>query len=279
MPNMSDEMLMAYADDALTNAERRQVEAAIAANPHLRRRLEPFVVTRSTLPEVFSEALTSPLPDRLLKTVMTAPMPKPTARVSEQVAGSILARVRAFLIPEVPSFGSAVALAAIVATLAGAGYMAQRAIAPSIGPGSITDAVAVNDNAAFADGVLATALETAPIAKPVQSGALTAVASNTFFDKGGRVCREYDVSDATKGSTVGFACRTAEGRWQIAFHAPVAKPVAKTTGAGPDVTTPAGDTTVQPLEQAIDAVITGDVLGIEQDAELLANGWRAKSKN
>ena len=119
MQNMSDEMLMAYADDALSNAERRQVEAAIAVNPQLRRRLEPFVVTRSTLPEVFSEALTSPLPGRLLKTVMTAPMPKPTARASEQVAGSVLARVRAFLIPEVPSFGNAVALAAIVVAFAG----------------------------------------------------------------------------------------------------------------------------------------------------------------
>ncbi len=179
-----------------------------------------------------------------------------------------------FLIPEIPSFGNAVALAAIVAVFAGAGYMVQRTMSPSAGPGSNGIAVAVNDNAAYADGVLATALETAPLSKAVQSGKVTAVATNTFYDKAGRICREYDVSDAAKGNMVGFACRTVEGRWQIAFHAPLAK-----SGPAPDVNAPAGDMTVQPLEQAIDAVITGDVLGINQDAELLANGWRTKGKN
>lgn len=271
--DLSDEILMAYADDALPAPERRRVETALAHDPKLVDRLEPFILTRSALPEIFSEALTSPMPDRLVKTVMTAPMPPLSRTASRAVSGtSVLARLRAFLVPEFPSFGTAVALAAVVAAIAGAGWLAGRSITPAAGPTtSKGEAVAVNENAAYAEGLLAEALETKSIAQAAVSGTQSAEIKNTFFDKSGRVCREYGVSQAQREATVGFACRTGEGRWQIGFHSSIANATAPDASAN----TPAGESSsLAGLDAAIDAVKSGDVLGETEDAALIANRWK-----
>jgi len=69
MAEFSDEMLMAYADGELAPAERREVEAAIVANPELRSRLSIFERTKDELSILFDEPMRRPLPDRLVDAV------------------------------------------------------------------------------------------------------------------------------------------------------------------------------------------------------------------
>ena len=53
MDNISDEVLMAFADGALSETEHARVAARVAADPGLEARLQPFAVTRTALPALF----------------------------------------------------------------------------------------------------------------------------------------------------------------------------------------------------------------------------------
>jgi anti-sigma factor RsiW len=71
--SIPDEKLMAYADGELDAVERAQVEAAIAADPSLARRVESHRALRSKLSSAFSSVLDEPVPERLLSAVRGTP--------------------------------------------------------------------------------------------------------------------------------------------------------------------------------------------------------------
>src|SRR5262245_10228947 len=79
MLNVTDEMLMAYADDELDAAVRSVVEARLAEDRELMQRLEVFVLTRRPIARVYARAMEEPVPDRLAeliyRTMPSAPMP------------------------------------------------------------------------------------------------------------------------------------------------------------------------------------------------------------
>ncbi|MEQ1716743.1 MAG: hypothetical protein ABL907_12280 [Hyphomicrobium sp.] len=273
MEKIPDETLMAYADGALDDSECRKVEAMLAANPAQHARLAPYVVTRSALPEIFSEALTSKVPDRLVTTIMTTPIgTRAPARATRsanttQSGSSFAARLRDLLFPAMPSFSSALALCSTVAVIAGAGWLAGHATRPA--DGSLA-AISVEDETLYAAGPLRVALETAASNAAIEEGALIATPALTFMSQDGRVCRQYDLVRAGKDKRSGFACRSGNGRWQIAFHAPA--PPAATGEAS--VNRPAGSETFEALEGAVDKTIKGDIFTAKDEASLLANGWR-----
>lgn len=266
---------MAYADGVLDAQERARVDAILAADPAQRQRLEPFVLTRHALPSFFSEALTSAVPDRLVNTVLAAPI---GTRASAEVRGTrrepFFTRLRTALFPELPAFAGAFALAACVAAIAGTGFIAGRVAEP--GGGMQTAAL---DDEAIAAGALNTALDTAVSNEVVERGLVRVTPVMTFRDTAGRYCRQYTMLRAGKDEYAGFACRRGDGRWNVAFHAPVEPAAGGASNAGepkkadPNSFQPAGDNRGHALQQAIDKAVSGNVLNSNDETRLIADGW------
>ncbi len=68
MSGFSDELLMAFADGGLPEAEAARVAAAAAADPALASRIERFRETGRLLGDVFRDTLDEPVPARLVAT-------------------------------------------------------------------------------------------------------------------------------------------------------------------------------------------------------------------
>lgn len=267
MHDIPDEMLMAYADEALPPAERRRVEAALAADPLMGGRLAPFVMTRSALPEIFGEALTAPLPTRLIETIMQTPLPPTVSQVRNGARSEgMMSRLRGLIVPDLPDgpfFGNWGMIAAALVLVAGVGAVAGRFI--EVGPRD-----------SIAHGALASALETAPLGTEVTKDGLAAIAVSTFMSKDGSVCREYTMKGANLARE-GFACRTGSGDWRIAFEGtPDGTPAAP---ADPRANRPAAAHEFKSLDAALEATMQGIALGKEQDEALRAKGWRVGDKN
>jgi hypothetical protein len=266
---LSEETLMALADGALSDPARAEAEAILAADPSQLERLTPYLVTRGTLCEIFSEALTSPVPDRLVKTILTTPIGT-GPRTEPVVRRGFAAQLRDLLFPEVPSFASAFALCSSVLMIAGAGWLAGLASRPAASPQS---AIVLDGDTLYADGPLRLALETSPSKQATSNGTLSATPVLTFLSQDGRVCRQYDLARLDTNKLSGFACRAADGRWQIAFHAPAPQTAAGTVAA--DKYGPAGEgESFEALEGAIDKTIKGETLDAKAEAGIMANGWR-----
>jgi 17 kDa outer membrane surface antigen len=264
---ISDETLMAYADEALSPAEMRQMAELVARDAALAARLVPFVVTRTALPQIFSDVHLGPIPSRLLDTVMSAPIGQSSR---SQAPGSILSGLRNLLFPETLSFGRALALCGTVLAIAGAGWMMSRAGQP----GERHDLLALEDGKTFARGVLARALETAPMLQQVAAaGGTTATPVVTFKDANGQLCRQFEASRSETDVFSGYACRDSAGEWQVGFHGNGAS--FSSANGSADVIRPADRQSNPELDAAIDAIISGDALDAQSEGAFIANGWKS----
>ena len=282
MERLPEEVLMAYADGALDEAETRRVEAILAADPAEQARLSPYVVTRDVLAGMFCEALTSPVPDRLIGTVLSTPVGI-RAQGVQSAGPSFMSRVRELLFPETPGFASAFALGTAVFLVAGAGWLAGHASLPATSPQSV---IALDGDAVYADGALRAALDTTPSSSAFEQGLFKVTPVLTFRDDGDRLCRQYALARAGGAPYAGYACRTQDGRWSIAFHAlthgPANHKAQATSGAEPSQDngfTPAGAPEFAALEGAIDRSIKGDALSGADEALLISNGWNDKGQH
>lgn len=282
MERLPEEVLMAYADGALDEAEMRRVEAILATDPAEQARLSPYVVTRDVLAGMFCEALTSPVPDRLIGTVLSTPVGI-RAQGVQSAGPSFMSRVRELLFPDTPSFASAFALGTAVFLIAGAGWLAGHASLPATSPQSV---IALDGDAVYADGALRVALDTTPSDSAFEQGLFRVTPVLTFRDDGDHLCRQYAVARAGSAPYVGYACRTQDGRWSIAFHAMTPQGSADhkaqanndATQSQDDGFTPAGAPEFTALEGAIDRSIKGDALSGADEALLISNGWNDKGQ-
>ena len=71
--NIPDEKLMAYADGELNATERAEVEAAMAADPEVARRVQQHQSLRKQLGTAYHPTLIETVPDRLVQAVRSAP--------------------------------------------------------------------------------------------------------------------------------------------------------------------------------------------------------------
>lgn len=273
MARLPEEDLMAYVDGALDAEAARRVEAILAADPAERDRLRPYQITRQELARCIDAALAGPIPDRLIDTVLSAPLGPPR---SAGVMAGWTAALRDLLFPAVPTFASGLALAASVAAIAGAGWTAASVLrAPVGGAQSGQELVAVVDDALFASGALQAALDTTASGASFEAGLVKVTPALTFRDKDGRICRQYTVAPAGRDALAGYACRTSAKRWSVAFHAAAPK------GAAADGTgtyRPAGDAYFPALEAAIDKSIAGNTLSPAEEKALLSGGWGGAEK-
>lgn len=264
-----DETLMAYVDGALPDAEMRRIEAIVQTDASVRARLVPFELTRARLPNLISDALSAPMPARLIETVMTAPLgiASRPAHPSMAPKPTLLRRLSTALLPEMPAFAGAFALAASVALIAGAGFLTAKLLTAESG----AQLEASLQQEAIAAGPLREALERVASGTRFESGLLQVTPVLTVRDHEGRFCRQYSLQRAGGEAVSGFACRNAEGHWSIAFHAPNSG--AQAAASDTQDYQPASGEGASAIDQFIDKASRGDVVTGRDEAELISKGW------
>lgn len=216
---ISDEMLMAFADDELAPAEQEEIEAALADDEALAERLAVFMETRHELQAVMKPLIDEPVPAALQATLTAAIANARQAQsVNPEPVETVVAfRPRASLTPAGRSAGSAIsspwgmALAAsFVGIVVGLGGFL-------LGQSTATAPVATNL-------ALNEALETLLSGGDrALSGAENLHMIASFRDAEGHFCREYELKSA-EAVTTAVACHGAAG-WQTRFA--LSNPVAE----------------------------------------------------
>jgi hypothetical protein len=265
--DLSDEILMAYADDALDPAERAGVEAAIETRPDYQAKVSRFRATRKPVQQAINDQLNM---ERL------APLVARIRGDQRRGMGASQKGARIFTLPGAPvrTMSTAprtywpMAIAASLALLVGGGAgWFTHGVATSASP----EFVAFSDGDLVAEGALAKVLETARSGSAL--GARTADGAwqlqTTFsFHASGSPCRRYEISNAAIGRFAGYACRSGDGRWLV--HAQVTLDKKGPVGTG---FMPAAQDDDAALYAAIRSAMDGDVLGSKEEAQLIANRW------
>jgi hypothetical protein len=187
MDRLSDEMIAAWLDGEVTQEQRDEIEAAIAAKPELGMHVARLSRVDRLLAPAYAETLNAPIPERF-----EALLAKPRRRVpgfaslGETLSGLLSPRPMAL------------AAASLVVGIVLGGVVLS---APPSGPGIETD----GNGRMIANGPMAVSL--ASVTSGATSGSVNIRLS--VVDDGGRYCRQFE----TAGSA-GLAC--LEGRnWVI----------------------------------------------------------------
>lgn len=250
--DITDELLVAYVDDELDEAQRAMVRSILETNPTLGRRADEMRLSRDLLREGFPLRSDAPVP---------AAIDAAASRLAEACAGPVSHRARASRFQNGRKYAFAAAL--VLSVTAAAGYLVWRS-----GHGSAREPVA----ALLQIGpgtTLNEVLESAPSAEvtsvPAEGAAVRAVL--TFQSKDGRFCREFEILAPAGGST-GIACRD-DGVWRAeVLLSAEAAPVDS------NFYTPAGGSDEPAVAEVAERLMQGDPLGAQEEAQLLASGWR-----
>jgi hypothetical protein len=240
----SDETLMAYADGELDAQTRGAVEAAMAADPEVARRIVQYQALRSRLRSAFDPVLAEPLPERLLAAARgSAPQPRP---------GKVSALPPASARWSWPQWG-ALAASLVLGVLLGPWLVRAPGRAPLV----------THDGTVLAAGALARALSEQlasdqSASAPVQIGV-------SFRSHGGDYCRSFVLRE--KNALAGLACHD-HGAWRLeALAASESAPAA----AGEYRTAAAA---LPPaVAGTVDALIAGEPLDAKAEAAARDRGW------
>jgi hypothetical protein len=268
---ISDEVLMAFADGVLAKDERLAVERCLAADPALNARLEPFVMTRTALPALFAEAVSGPVPQRLIDTMHSAPMAviKKSTKASRwgQIFRHMANGAGETLFPSGLRLAHAFTLAALFAGGTAAGWLAAQS-------SGTQSQIAYNSGLMYATGALAETLEKTP-SPPIDSKLAngSAMPVLTFATSDQHYCRQYQIATDLGQKFGGFACRDGKGAWHVVVHTAL-------TGGKPGAGTTEHQTAAGPgapvLEAAIDRVSDGSRVEAAEEAALIKKGWSAR---
>ena len=292
-PNLeiSDEVLMAFADGALDAETHASIAARLTVEPELARRLRVFATTGHALSALFDDVMREPVPERLLTAVRRG------SPVGQGLLNGAPARSRgasrwnlgqSALLDAVKNFlgsGGGIAVAAVAfAMLLALGLSGQILLRTGNDDlaAAETGLVAREKGRLVAIGGLRDALETMPsgtrmdVAAP-PGASVHAVLS--FRNRTGQYCRQYEAGLAGGQLVAGLACRGDDGAWGIdlqalaEFNAGSAAAKAKSEGARGEHATASGASGVAALEARIDELIEGDAFGREEEGELLKKSW------
>jgi len=243
---ITEAILMAYVDGELEPGARAQVEAAMAADPDIARRIARHRAFRDRLRASFDEVMEEPVPDRLLATARAASVPGDAGKVAP-------IRRRTTARWAWPQWGS-IAASLIVGAVAG-----QQFLRPSP-TGPITD----QKGQLLASGVLGRALSQQLASQrqrlaPVQVGI-------SFRSKSGEYCRTFVLRGP--GDLAGLACRT-DAQWQVQVLAKQS-PLPGSNGQY----RPAGSALPAPVLTAVDERIAGEPLDAPAEAAARDRNWQ-----
>lgn len=265
MTRPTDEMLMAFADDALDPADRARVEAYLATDVEAQALVETFRRTAALARDAYAAPLREPAPDSLVQAISKAPAPgRPSseparlapdsAEVVDLAAHRRLARpAEAWRLPLAASLALLVGLAA--GYLASGGSTSRSADQFALG--------AVSRSAPLAD-----ALERRPSGST--SGRHVIVA--TFRDKQDRACREIELLGTTqppRAEIAGVACRGRDGTWTVEGAARLAAPAPARDGIEPS-----GVAERDALDSLLNMLGAKPVLSPAEEKALIERGWK-----
>lgn len=241
MPDPSNDMLMALADDELHGPDADALRTRIDADPALAARFAVFAESRAALQAAFAPG---PTPDRLVAAIQAAPMG--AAPASPELPGRNILPFRL----RRATTGHALALAASLLLAVGVGgFLAGRALAPGAMPAD-PGALAAAELAGLATGA----------GTSLQSGGTARVLGSYRTDQG--LCRliEIDLPDDRAERSV--VCRDPERRWAV---------VASVTAGEAEAYIPASDTATALIELVLDDLGAGPPLDPAEEAVALAD--------
>lgn len=268
MTRPSDEILMAFADGALPEDERRTIEAYLAHDEEARRIVESFQSTSALAREAFDEAMSAPPPADLVARILAAP-PRQIGGADTGAAGIGSATVvplptqtrRRAAMPEWLPLPLAASIALVIGLAAG--FLAGRG-----GPSNPAVAGIVLGPLG-AETAVARVLDTATSGATADRIAIIA----TFRDRGGRVCRELELLSEHAGQpapeVAAVACRGPEGIWAVEGAARIAR--ARAAGSGFE---PSGVRERDALQGLLDMLGAGAALSPQEERTLIERGWR-----
>jgi hypothetical protein len=239
---IDDEILIAFADGELAPERRRAIEAALAADPELRARLERQQSLRARISAHYAPVAEEPVPERFAALLSAAGADEKVVSLAERRQ----ARAR-------PMWQNLTALAATLVL----GLFAGSLLPQGDGGGG-SGPVAVEDGALVARGTLADALET-QLASEQEGGAATRIGV-TFAAADGAVCRTFDAAALS-----GLACRSGED-WRIVT-------AAGTEGDAGSEYRQASSAGRRVLEAAQD-MMAGDPFDAQAERRARDAGWR-----
>jgi hypothetical protein len=249
---ISDETLIAFADDELDDVERAKIEAAVAADPALAARVEAHRALRARVGAAYKGVLDEPAPDPLLKMITNASPP----RIAEVVDLSHLRQSRA------PGRWAGWAQWAAMAACFVLGFL----VAAPTQLGS-SDLVRARGLSLLAHGQLAHTLTQRLASAPENAQAPIRIGVS-YLSRSGAYCRTFNAT--ARGDLWGVACRD-DGRWRVATA------VFAKTQPGAEPNRPAGWQQPQAVTDAVAADIVGAPLDAQAEAAARAAGWRSPS--
>ncbi len=258
MTRPTDEMLMAYADGALSEAERAEIAAALENDAEARAIVAEFRRTAEISRAAFADILAEPVPDRLVNTVLG------TRTHDANVVD--LARARK---PRTTTWRTALPLAASVLLVVGvaAALLRQQPAAQLMALGPVPSAAS-----------LAEILETKPSGTPLMLASRTPEGLDrlmvvaTFRDRRARICREVEALDPQMQPQIaGVACRNpANGAWIVEGSARIASTASPSGGDF----VPSGADQKDALNGLLTVLGATRALPVDEEQGLLARGWK-----
>ena len=256
--NYDDETLMAYVDGEVDAKLRTDIDAAIANDPALARRVEHQRAVRAKVAGAFSKVLDQPLPDRLMRAARgstaseSPPAPDPKSR------GNVLQfPARPSRPPAAP--WRAREWAAMAASLLLGAFISWKVIVPGEGA-----PIVAGKDSLVAHGALARALD-AQLASE-QRGDEGVLIGLTFRAQDGNYCRSFELH-ATQ--TAGLACHDGT-EWKVT-----------TTDATASTSGPmqqAGSPLSPAILRAIEARVEGPALDAQAERSAQESGWTSQKK-
>ena len=246
--NFSEETLMAYADNELDSQTRSAVEAAMASDPEIARRIAQHEALRGRLKATFDKTLDEPPPQRLVDAARGVPAVRREGNV-------IPLRRKQAQRPAWPHWAT-MAASLVIGVIIGRVFLRMpTAAAP----------VASRDGQVVANGTLAAALSDQLASSqtpdaPVKIGV-------SFKSKTGDYCRTFTMHAST--TLAGLACRD-HNDWRVQVLAQTPQGAGNSSASG--AYRQAGSEMPRPVLQAVEDNIAGDPL--DAHAEALARDVR-----
>jgi hypothetical protein len=275
MNKIPDELLMAYADGELSPADRRCLEAMAERNPAVRQRVQEWERSNLLLSRLYNRPMTEPVPDRLLETVMRAPLRQKPAPVAAKPTGAqwIAHQIRTLAVVW-PSWRMSAALSCSILAGIGIGWGL-----PGDGwrPNPSSEVAVIKDGRLMAGSALANGLESTASGTRVALAGRSDVALKPLFSfesHAGGFCRQYELGLGAGAKFSGVGCRERDGQWRLEVHAPVASRMERD---GKVIV--AGNGTSPAVEGAVDRMISGELLDAETEGRVVSNAWRKLPKS
>ena len=249
MAAFSDETVMRYVDGELDDETSAQVEAALANDPELSRRIELFAETRLAAQEAMRRMLDEPVPDAL-KGAVEAMVAKAKAAPDPTLATWRVGSGRPHIVSPANDWMRLAAAACIAGVL---GVGAGMLVGGETEPGGLRIANVDAD-------AVATGLRSIPTgSETTLAGAATRFkAIATFRDSRQALCREFELDLADRSTVTSVAC-SVDGNWVVRF--------AVNAPAGDDGYAPASSS--EALEAYLAAINAGAPLSETEEKQAL----------